>query len=764
MERVGQLEHPQHERFGPFVIVRAIGRGGMGEVYVARTPWTDSPLAAVKRLRPDVARIPTFADRFKHESELSVRLDHPNVVGTLDVGSVGDQLYVASDLVLGKDTGLIADRLRERGQGAPLAVVVRLLSDTLSGLAYVHGAREPDGTWLKLVHRDITPGNVLVSYDGVAQLADFGLAKSSLTESSELTQHGEILGTPHYLAPEVVRSEPAGPASDIYGLGAVTYRILTGMAPHQGTTAEVLVKALSEKPRSLAEMRPDLPPWVVQFVHGMLEMDPKKRPQDAAMLKRQLNHEAKRSNLLLPQASVGRWLGALFEAERFEELEEAERIRRLDPDELPAAVEGTVVLAAARGASILAPPPPIADDVEGNATDLELDLDKRRRPRRNDTETGDGDFARSASRDSDILPSVFDEEDDGMPTRSFNAPDPRLLQDDLQPVEPADFHEGTHPDSMADALQQEALEVDTGSLDPSETYGDSDEVPVMAISLPGFVDTGDGPAQALRRNDPAGVTSPVDLAPSSSDEQQTFVANIEMSSLDATDMASRPRRTPATALVADETPALEQGPPKRARRSSPDSVIVQPVPLRGGGSKSIAVRSGSAQVGPARGASAGPAPARGQASGSLPSPPVAPHPPAVNRPPVRQKISVTDAPQPMPSAARQAPSVVSTTSVRTALLPLLVWVAVAIVIGVGIGMYVSAPNRDSTTTIEPIAQSLSARYRTARRQLAAKRAAGDLAAPDADQVAADAADALVLGDVDRAEVLISELEQILAAP
>ena len=131
-----------YQQFGPFLIVRTLGRGGMGEVFVARTPWSDNPVAAVKRLRPDVARVPTFAERFQHESELAVRLEHPNVVGTLDVGSVNGQLYVASQLVLGKDTGIIADRLRERGQGGPAAVAIRLMLDVLGGLAYVHEARD----------------------------------------------------------------------------------------------------------------------------------------------------------------------------------------------------------------------------------------------------------------------------------------------------------------------------------------------------------------------------------------------------------------------------------------------------------------------------------------------------------------------------------------------------------------------------------------------------------------------------------------------
>ena len=680
----------------------------------------------MKRLRPDVARIATFADRFKHESELSVRLDHPNVVGTLDVGSVGDQLYVASDLVLGKDTGLIADRLRERGQGAPLAVVIRLLSDTLSGLSYVHGAREPDGTWLKLVHRDITPGNVLVSYEGVAQLADFGLAKSELTAPNELTQHGEILGTPHYLAPEVVRSEPATPASDIYGLGAVMYRVLTGVAPHQGTAAEVLVKALSEKPRSLAEMRPDLQPWVVAFIHGMMEPDPKKRPHDAALLKRQLAHEARRSNLFLPQASVGRWLAALYEEERVEELEEAERIRAIDPDELPAAIEGTVVLAAARSASMLAPPPPIADEERGNETDLELDR------RRGDTVTGGDGVAAFGDETQDHEFGVeYDEvSDDGMPTRSFERPDARLLQEELPAIDPADFHEGTHPDSLSEAVAQAVLEVDTGSLDPSETYGDSAEVRVKGHSLPGFVDTGGLEPRKKRPGDPAGVTSPVDLLPSSSDEQQTFVANLEMDSLDATDMAARPHRVPLRGPSEPSTPSVEV--PPRVRRSRVDSVIVEPVPRRGPSSR------------------------------PLESPPVVISPSVSPKPPVRQKVSVTDAPQPAP-APPPVPVKPPEPTVRTALLPLLVWVAVAIVVGVGIGMYMSAPAQAPVEAGQPLKDVLSVRYANARKAIAARRASGASLPVEIDQVAADAADALVLSDVDRAEVLISELEQMLIA-
>lgn len=362
-------------RFGPFVIIRPLGRGGMGEVFLARTPWPDSPLAAVKRLRPDVARIPTFVERFRHEAALAVRLSHPNLVATLDVGAVDDQLYVASELVLGKDTGYIADRLRMQSQGGPAAVALRLILDGLAGLAYVHGATETGGASLELVHRDVTPGNLLVGYDGRARLADFGLAKSHLSERSRLTRHGEILGTPHYLPPEVVQGSPAIPASDIYGLGAVIYRFLTGVAPFQGTTSEVLVKVLSERPRSLRTLRPDLPSWMVELIEAMLAPSPFERPDDAGLLAEEVLARTRRDGLLVPRQAVGRWLAQLFSEEHGEELEERDRLEALDPSIFEPAKEGTVVLArAVEGPPPLSGPGSLENGGEEGEPGTELEL------------------------------------------------------------------------------------------------------------------------------------------------------------------------------------------------------------------------------------------------------------------------------------------------------------------------------------------------------------------------------------------------------
>jgi eukaryotic-like serine/threonine-protein kinase len=399
----------QPQRFGPFVIVRTLGRGGMGEVFVARTPWPRDPVAAVKRLRPDVARLPTFVERFKHEAALAVRLSHPRIVRTLDVASVGDQMYVASELIFGKDAGYIADRLRQRGRWGPAEVAIRLLLDGLEGLAYVHRAEDQDGSPLNLVHRDITPGNVLLGYDGSVRLADFGLAKSSLNRDLNLTHVGEVLGTPNYVAPEVVDGAPATPASDLYGLGAVIYRFLAGVPPHQGNPTDVLTSVLRNEPAPLSEIRPDLDPWLADRIHRLLDKDPQQRPARAAEVHRDLRTLAVDAGLLVPRTSIGQWLAQLFELEQQQEAAERERLVDLPDPEFSSDGPGTVVLARPRpGGGLQAP-----GAVELRETEPPVDATEGRSVPEPALDPASG--ASGGSPPSAVAPDGFDEQ---MPTQA----------------------------------------------------------------------------------------------------------------------------------------------------------------------------------------------------------------------------------------------------------------------------------------------------------------------------------------------------------
>ncbi len=332
-----------YEKFGPFLLAFPLGKGGMGEVYAARTPWPARPVAAVKRLREDVAATPTYAERFAHEAELAVRLEHVNIVDTIDVGAVDGRLYIASELILGKSVGAIADHLLAQRQGAPTAIVIRVLLDVLAGLAYGHAATDRDGRWLRLVHRDVTPGNVLVGYDGVTRLTDFGLAKSGLSDDN-LTQTGAIIGTPSYIAPELIRAERPTPAADIYSLGAVAYRFLTGIPPFEGSKAEIMQRALTERPRSVLEIRPDLPEWFVAFVHQMMTPEPTRRPSDAGILRNELEAEAKAHDLAIDQSWVDLWMATYFEKDRQRSLADAQAIASLEPI-LPSSDDRTQIFA-----------------------------------------------------------------------------------------------------------------------------------------------------------------------------------------------------------------------------------------------------------------------------------------------------------------------------------------------------------------------------------------------------------------------------------
>lgn len=333
-----------YEKFGPFLLAFPLGKGGMGEVYAARTPWPSRPVAALKRLREDVAATPTYAERFAHEAELAVRLEHVNIVDTIDVGAVDGRLYIASELILGKSVGAIADHLLAQRQGAPTAIVIRVLIDVLAGLAYGHAATDRNGSWLRLVHRDVTPGNVLVGYDGVTRLTDFGLAKSAISDEN-LTQTGAIIGTPSYIAPELIRAGRPTPAADIYSLGAVAYRFLTGVPPFEGTKAEIMQAALTGRPRSVLEIRPDLPEWFVEFVQRMMTPDATRRPDDAGALRVELENEAKAHDLAIDQSWVDLWMATYFEKDRQRSLADAQAIASLQPIEPSHVSERTQIFA-----------------------------------------------------------------------------------------------------------------------------------------------------------------------------------------------------------------------------------------------------------------------------------------------------------------------------------------------------------------------------------------------------------------------------------
>jgi serine/threonine protein kinase len=254
---------------GAYVITARIGRGGMASVYQAHHPALDRDVA-IKVLWESLAEQPGFLERFRREARSASRLRHPNILTVYDFGEKDGTLFMVTELLPG---GTLADRL---GQPLPFTEVLRVLRGIGAALDVAHA----DG----LIHRDVKPSNILFTRDGEPVLADFGIAR--LTEAQEsLTVQGSLIGTPHYMAPEMASGAEAGPASDLYSLGVVLYEMLVGEPPFPRQTPIAVVRAhIHEPPPSLLERNPSAPPEMDLVLTRALAKDPSRRYRSGAAL------------------------------------------------------------------------------------------------------------------------------------------------------------------------------------------------------------------------------------------------------------------------------------------------------------------------------------------------------------------------------------------------------------------------------------------------------------------------------------------------
>jgi serine/threonine protein kinase len=268
---VPRTEATETERapvLGGYRIEDRLGRGAMGAVYLATQTSLHRPVA-LKVLSPKLASDPRFVERFQAEARAAAALNHPNVVTVYDVGSDGGHHYLAMEYM---DGGSLEVRLDERGP-MPWREVLDVLRDAASGLVYAEQRR--------IVHRDIKPENLMRNKEGVTKIADLGLAVQIDVEAQNedhLSEGRRIFGTPHFIAPEVVRGGAADSRSDLYSLGATAYRLLSGHTPFEGaSTREILRGVLNDPAPPLAERVPGLPAGVARLVHRLLEKEPAAR-------------------------------------------------------------------------------------------------------------------------------------------------------------------------------------------------------------------------------------------------------------------------------------------------------------------------------------------------------------------------------------------------------------------------------------------------------------------------------------------------------
>ncbi|GEM_PF-6521288 len=284
-------------KLGSCVLRRRLGAGGMGTVYLGHHEGLNKPVA-VKILSPDLMKEGTYKDRFLREARTAAKLDNPNVVTVYDVGESSGVAYIVMHYVEGRSLDAV---LRERGK-----LTTKEALQIARRVAIALGAAHKLG----IVHRDVKPANILISKDGLVKVADFGLARDVSGGEKSLSQTGEIVGTPNYMAPEQASGGKIDGRTDLYSLGATLYHLVTGQVPFAGTSAlSIVVKHLNETPAPPEKLEASIPKHVSALILRLMAKNPAERFASAEEMVRELDAigGATARKIVAPPKKRSRW-------------------------------------------------------------------------------------------------------------------------------------------------------------------------------------------------------------------------------------------------------------------------------------------------------------------------------------------------------------------------------------------------------------------------------------------------------------------------
>jgi serine/threonine protein kinase len=307
---------------GKYRMLLELGQGGTATVHlaVARGPSGFNKLVVLKVPRPQIAADPSIIAMFANEARLSARLNHPNIVQTNEIADVSGCPVIVMEYLEGKP---LSDIVARTGAELSLWMHLRILIDALNGLHYAHEARDFDGASLNVVHRDMTPHNVFVTYDGQVKILDFGIAK--LERSREKTDTGVIKGKLRYMPPEQVAGEDVDRRADIYAVGVMLWEAAVGKPFFDGERERVILSRLmSGDIPTPSGTKPDVDPELEKIIVKALAPDPEDRFDTAAELQAELEGFLERHASRVTQRELGKFVAATFANERAEVLRAVE--------------------------------------------------------------------------------------------------------------------------------------------------------------------------------------------------------------------------------------------------------------------------------------------------------------------------------------------------------------------------------------------------------------------------------------------------------
>ena len=288
--------------FGKYELLRKIASGGMGQIFLAREHGTGfERLVVLKLILPHLAEDDEFLTMFLEEAGLVARLTHPNLITILDLTEIEGRHCLAMEYVQGDDVRRLDKYSRSQGKPMPVGLIVRIIADAAAGLDYAHQARDAQGKPMRLVHRDVSPQNILVGFDGGVKVIDFGVAKAAT--SSQNTATGVLKGKYPYMSPEQANGQSIDARSDLFALGVVMWELLTGKRLFKGDSDLMTLRLVKDcqVPRP-SQLNPKLPPGLDEVLLKALAPTPDARYPDCGAFRLALEDYA--LNLRLPSSSA----------------------------------------------------------------------------------------------------------------------------------------------------------------------------------------------------------------------------------------------------------------------------------------------------------------------------------------------------------------------------------------------------------------------------------------------------------------------------
>ncbi|HOX42025.1 MAG TPA: serine/threonine-protein kinase [Myxococcota bacterium] len=318
------------QTFGKYVLTERIGAGGMAEIFRATAYGVEgfTKDVCIKRILPTLTSDETFVKMFIDEAKIAVALHHPNVVQVFDLGRIGEHYFIAMELVRGRDLLQLINRCRAQKTRLPVHLALYLISEVCKGLDYAHKVRA-EGRPLGIIHRDVSPSNILISWDGIVKVADFGIAKAVLKDEKTVT--GTMKGKYGYMSPEQVKGEHTDHRSDIFAAGVLMWEALACKRLFKGETdLETLERVrVADVPKAPSAHHREVSPEVDRLVLKALAADPRARYQTAGEFHAAIADQLFAMGKRVDAEDLSRHLGVLFEADiRDEEARiQAQRVR-----------------------------------------------------------------------------------------------------------------------------------------------------------------------------------------------------------------------------------------------------------------------------------------------------------------------------------------------------------------------------------------------------------------------------------------------------